>query len=254
MTSPEERELESKKAILAELEEDLAGCELEYATLAAELLAFQRIYVEAVGELIAELDELEAQIAEVRARRQPKDEASEHNAEAARNRAAESARAYNEESKASLPKSEFIPTEDLQRLFRNVAKKIHPDLASNDADHAIREEMMKRANEAYQNSDVEKLRSILEEYEARPESVEGDDIGAKLVRVIRKIDLVNRRIVEIRNETKKLMGSELFILKKKFSDAKSENRNLLSEMATYLQRKIRLAKTELKNARSRVIQ
>jgi hypothetical protein len=250
---PEEKELKYKKATLAELEEVLASCELERATLEAELLGFQRIYLEAVGGLIAELDELEAQIAEAIASNHPMDDASAQGATNARKTAEESAKAYSDENKAVLPKGKFMPTEDLKRLFRDVAKKIHPDLASSEDDRAIREDLMKRANEAYGNGDEQKLRSILEEYEALPESIEVGNIGTQLVSVIRKIDLVNQCISEIRREIEFVAKSELAILKKKMDSAKLENRDFLAEMAAYLRQKIKQAKIELKEMQSKVV-
>lgn len=223
MVKPEEKELEHKKAVLSELKDSLANRELELATLKAELLSFQHIYFEAVGQLISELDELEAQIAEAIAKKTPKAKTSAKSASSTRARARESARAFKEESENPLHKRKFVPTEDLKQMFREVAKKIHPDLASDETDRTIREELMKRANEAYQEGDYEKLQSILDEYEARPESIEGNSIGAELIRVIRDIDSIDKRINAIANEIDDIMKSELCLLKKKLDDAKMEN-------------------------------
>ena len=248
MTKPEEIELEHKRAILAKLEEDLVNCELERATLKAELQTFQQIYYEAIGKLIGELDEIEAQIAEATARKNPTNKESGETAKKTRKRATESAQSYQsyrEESKVSLPRKKFTPTKNLKKLFREVARRIHPDLASDESDHAIREDLMKRANEAYRDGDEEKLRLILEEYESRPESIEGDSIGAVLVRVIRSIDLISQRIKEIKGEIDVMITSDLFILKKKVDDFKLENKDLLREMADYLRLKIQRAKIEL---------
>lgn len=248
MAKPEELELEHKKAILAKLKEDLVNFELEGATLRAELESFQRIYHEAVEELIAELDEIEARIAEATARKNPTDKKSDETAKKTRKRATESAQSYQsyrEEIGILLPQSKFTPTENLKKLFREVAKRIHPDLALNERDRAYREELMKRANKAYRDGDEEKLRLILEEYESCPESIEGGSIGAELIRVIRSIDLINQHIKGIKSEIEVLIESELFVLKKKVDDAKLENRDLLSEMANYLRLKIERANIEL---------
>jgi hypothetical protein len=245
MAKPEEKELKYKKSILSELKDALSNRELELATLRAELLSFQNIYLESVGELIAELDELEAQIAEGIAKKSKKTDTAAQSATRKRARATESARAFREESERSLPKQKFAPTDNLKQLFREVAKKIHPDLASDEKDREIREDLMKRANEAYQNGDEEKLHSILEEYEERPESIEGNSIGAELIRVIRDIDSIDKRINAIANEIDGMTKSELFFLKKKLDDAKMENRDFLGDMADYLRLKIQRAKIEL---------
>jgi hypothetical protein len=126
---PEERELEKKKAELAVLEGELIQRELDLATLRAELSDFERRYLQTVGVLYAELDEIEAQIAEAQARRKPSDSEAQERSHHARARAQESSETARDTS-APKPK----PTESLKRLFREVAKRIHPDLAGNDAD------------------------------------------------------------------------------------------------------------------------
>ena len=69
--TPEERELEKKKAELAALEIELIQREIDLATLRAELTDFESRYLRTVGVLYAELDDIEAQIAEAQARRNP---------------------------------------------------------------------------------------------------------------------------------------------------------------------------------------
>jgi hypothetical protein len=64
--TPEEHELERKQAELVALEAELIQRELDLATLRAELAYFESRYLRTVGVLYAELDEIEAQIAEAR--------------------------------------------------------------------------------------------------------------------------------------------------------------------------------------------
>ena len=88
---PEERELENKKAILAKLESELADRELHFATFQNELRAFETRYLRAVGPLFAELDDLEARIAEAHTRERPHDQTLHDQAAQARAKADESA-------------------------------------------------------------------------------------------------------------------------------------------------------------------
>ena len=233
------------------LDEELANVELERATLIAEMQSFQSLYLETVGGLIAELDEVEALIAEALARSQPANQKSNTTAQRSRERAEESAQSYESyrsENQDSPTPKKFTPTHELKELFREVAKKIHPDFAKDEKDRLIREELMKRANEAYQKADVQLLQKILEEYESSPESITGDSVGAELVRLIRTIELVNRRIEQIREEIKVLSQSELATLKGKYDSAKKQGRDLLGEMESALSAKIKQRKIELSGA------
>src|SRR5437868_1145530 len=93
--TPEERELSRKLAELAELDEALAGRELALRTLEVELHVFEVHYLAVVGKRYAELDALEADVAELECRREPENLELVERAEAARARAQESADAMD---------------------------------------------------------------------------------------------------------------------------------------------------------------
>jgi hypothetical protein len=238
---PEDEELAKKKAELAQLEAELAERELALASLHAELASFEGRYLRVVGILYAELDKINAQIAERIARHVGTQEASQ-NAVQAQQQAQESySAAYGEAAKAP----EFKPTADLKRLYREVAKRVHPDLTSDAADRAKRERLMAEANRAYEHGDADALKRILEEYESSPESVIGEGVAAELVRVIRKIRQVKNRLAKIESEIERLTQSEVNQLSIKASEVEREGRDLLSEMAANVKRQVRLAQQRL---------
>ena len=240
-TSPEDEELHSKRRELASLQEKLIEQELGLANLKGELSDFERLYLKVVGVKYAELDEIEAQIAELRAHRQPNDAAAKQQAEAARARAEET---HTSTAQAN-GRAQFAPSPSLRALYREVAKAIHPDLAENDADRARRQGLMAEANEAYEAGDEVRLRSILQKYRNSPETVLGDDTAAELVRVIRKMAQVKERISEIKSEIERLTHSELMTLKVKVEEARKQGRDLLTEMADAVALRIREAQMTL---------
>ena len=243
--TPEELELQRKQAELASLEAELIQRELDLATLRAELADFESRYLRTVGVLYAELDEIEAQIAEAAARRMPSDSKAQEQATRARAQAQESsatARAIAE------PKPK--PTENLKKLFREVAKRIHPDLATNDADRARREKLMAEVNLAYENGDEAKLRSILADWESSPDTVEGKGVGAELIRVIRKIAQIQKRLTNIDAEIQQLSTSDLYQLKAKADEAEKQGRDLLEEMAAQVEQRIEAAKERVASVES----
>ena len=236
--SPEEEELARKREELALLQAELAERELFLTNLRAELAAFEGRYLRQVGTLYAELDEWNAKIAERLAKEESTEE-SRSAAAQARTQADESDSAvHGEAAKAQ----EFIPSPELKALYREVAKRVHPDLATDEADRQRRDQFMAEANAAYQRGDAEALRRILEEYESSPESVRGAGIGADLVRVLRQLKQVRDRIAAIILEVADLAEAEIAKLKAKADIAATEGRDLLAEMAASVQGRVNVAK------------
>jgi DnaJ-domain-containing protein 1 len=240
---PEEDELRLKRVELESIEKELVEKELQLTSLRAELSVFERLYLKTVGVLYAELDEIEARIAELLARRNPSDRGAREAAQLARKKAEESSSAVGE---VSLTYSQsFKPSQELKDLYREVARRIHPDLATNEADRARRQRFMAQANRAYEEGDEACLKAILEEYESSPDTVVGEGIGAELVRVIRKIAQVRRRLREIGEEMESVLTSELAQLKSRADEASKQGRNLLEEMAESLRDEIGRAGQQL---------
>src|SRR6185437_4455398 len=83
------------------------------------------------------------------------------------------------ESKKDAPgaasASGFNPSEELKKLYREVAKTCHPDLADDDEERAHRHTFMTRANEAYEANNAERLAQVLGEWHHSPASVRGQD-------------------------------------------------------------------------------
>jgi hypothetical protein len=236
--SPEEEELARKREELALLQAELADRELFLTNLRAELAAFEGRYLRQVGTFYAELDEWNAKIAERLAKEEGTEE-SRSAAAQARTQADESDSAvHGEAAKAQ----EFIPSAELKALYREVAKRVHPDLATDEADRQRRDQLMAEANAAYQRGDAEAIRRILDEYESSPESVRGAGIGADLVRVLRQLKQVRDRIAAIILEVANLAETEIAKLKAKADIAATEGRDLLAEMAASVQGRVNVAK------------
>jgi hypothetical protein len=242
--SPEQRELEAKRAELAQLETELSQRELELTTLQTELRAFEARYLRVVGSRFAQRDDLEAQIAEAVARRRPRDVAANREAEHSRARATQSAEAADSALSMHVNES-FEPTDDLKRLFREIAKLVHPDLTTDDRERERRHRAMTAVNQAFAAGDAKGLQRILDDWETSPESVQGKGIGADLIRIIRKIHQVNRRLSQIEEELGELRRSELYDLKERYEAARDLGRDLLAEMADQLDAEIAELKERL---------
>lgn len=242
--SPEEEELERKQNALEHLQSELADSELELATLRSEHVAFERRYLDVVGRRYAELDELEARIAEAAASRCPTDPSVRQQAESARERATESAEAAVDiGQKPSAP--DFEPTEELKSLYRQAAKELHPDLTTDDEERQRRKGAMAQLNRAYEECDAERIRQIVNEWRSSPDHIQGDDTAAQLVRVIREIAQVVKRLHAIGAEIKELAQTELSRLMKQVREAATNGQDLLAQMAQQLDDRIEQTKVRL---------
>ncbi|MEX1094615.1 MAG: hypothetical protein WED34_01130 [Planctomycetales bacterium] len=242
--TPEAEELQRKRSELAQIEVALSEGELELTTLRAELAAFERRYLELVGRRYAELDRLEAQIAELLARRDPGDDAAQSAAREARARAHASAEAAGTPDHEPAER-DFRPSESLKRLYKQAAVLMHPDLATDPAAKARRHRFMSELNNAYSDGDEDRIRELLREWHSHPENVEGDGIAADLVRVIRQIAQIRNRLAAIAREQQETRDSDLFRLKARVDEATRDDRDLLQEMAERVQAEIEAARMRL---------
>jgi len=248
VTTPEEEELERKLAELAAVESDLAQRDLDLATLAAELEAFERLYIRRVGWKYAVLDKIAAEIQELLFSRNPGDAEARRRAQDAREQARQSAEATA--GAGGLPeREEFRPSDELKQLYREIAKKIHPDLASDARDQERRNRVMAEVNKAYAEGDIDRLRAILREWETSPDAIQGEGVAERLVRTIRKIHQARAGIERIVKEINRLRTSDLAKLRDTVERAKGQGRDLLAEMAKRLDQEIEVARKALRELR-----
>lgn len=241
--TPEEEELAVKREELARLEAELADRELALASLKAELAAFEGLYLRRVGVLYAELDDWNARLAERRAE-QAGTPAGRAEAAEARSQAQESYSATHGEAAEVQP---FAPSPELKSLYREAAKRVHPDTATDEEDRARRERLMKEVNAAYAVGDEDALRRILSDLENSPDAIQGFGVGADLVRVLRQLRQIRTRIAAIEMEITNLSGSDLAKLKAEADAAAVKGKDLLAEMATTVQGRVNAAKQQFQS-------
>jgi hypothetical protein len=236
--TPEEEELLRKREELAGVRAALVERELELADFRAQLKSFEGRYLRQVGVLYAELDDWEARIAELDASLRPSAAATQR-AQEAHSRAYRTHEAtHGEASKAP----DFRPSPDLKSLYRETAKQVHPDFAKDEADLLRRTRLMAQANVAYGRGDAEALKCILDEFSCLPESIEVEDVGAELVRIIRQIHQARKNIAAIEQEMNNLRASKIAQLRSDAETAQKNGEDLLKELAANIRARIARAK------------
>ncbi len=232
--SPDEVALLEKREQLAAVRSRLAERESELAQFRAQLKTFEGRYLRQVGILYAELDEIEARIAEREVDLYDSDSARRR-AEEARQRAQET---HDAAVGAAHEAEEFDPPPSLKTLFREVAKRIHPDFARDDAEQKHFTLLMARANQAYSRGDTETLQRLLDDHREISASIAGEGRAAELLRITRQIQHAERDIAALDAEQHTLLSSEIAQLHLETEAAAREHRDLLTELATNLREQI----------------
>ncbi|MEU6573210.1 hypothetical protein [Streptomyces sp. NPDC046805] len=219
MTTPEAEQAQAprpeerlERAVRA-AEQALIEYEIAVETFRVEVENFSRLHEQKLGPMYARLEELEAQIAEARAARSGDPEDI---------RAAQEARArvmpipgveellhgwmdgYGlfPEATAMLtdqpvrPPQRVRPSEEARRLYRELARKAHPDLAQQENERQRREDFITRVNAAYARGDAAELRELAEEWAAGPVLAErppshSEELYARLEWLSQRKELLN---------------------------------------------------------------
>lgn len=244
MKTPEEIELNEKRKILAELLEEQSDREREFATIKAEIRLFERAYEQVLGGRIAELEQLEWQISGLLGSKERKEEHHKyfHTAESGAPFSTGTTRHLDEDIDIT---SKVAAEKSLKTLYRKVAKAIHPDLATDDEEKSRRQELMAVANLAYQEGDRSRLNKVLKEWQMGPETAKGIDIGAELIRLIRRIAQTRQNIKDLIERIEELRSSDIYCFRQRVDDGLADGIDYLAEMAATVDLDIAKARKRL---------
>jgi hypothetical protein len=170
---PHDPDLENLRARVSELEAAHGERRAEVAHVEAGLASFKIRYRADVGLLHEELDRLELALAEAELGELSK-----------RTDIPDAASVPADTDRIDAPPR--LTSDAVRKLFRDVAKAIHPDLAGDHLARDRRHSLMIEANRAYALGDEEQLRLILQAWERSPEAVQGSDAEAMRSRLIRR--------------------------------------------------------------------
>lgn len=166
-------------------EQALIEFEIAVETFRVEVENFSRLHHQRLGPMYSRLDELDAQIAEALAARSgdPEDvrRAQELRAAVLPMPGVEElfhgwmgSEGLWPEAQAMLtdqpvsPPQKVRPSEEARKVFRDLVRKAHPDLAQDDAERERRDAFISRVNAAYAIGDEAALRELAAEWEAGP--------------------------------------------------------------------------------------
>jgi hypothetical protein len=230
---PDHDDVDALAARLGELDAVLTARAGEIGRVTAELAAFRIRYRVEVGRLHEDLEALERSIAEAELGELAK-RVEEGSGDSAASPAAP----------PSDPAARFT-SDAVRKLFRDVAKTIHPDLARDDMTRDRRHALMVEANRAYALGDEERLRSILDAWHRSPEAVQGSDADAVRARLARRIAQIEEQLNVYARDLAEVQDSPLWKLKAMVDEASARGKDLIADMVRRLERDIMAARNRL---------
>jgi hypothetical protein len=260
--TPEEIEIEERLFEIEQKRQRVALLGQEIEELKQALGRFQVEYNARVGRLYVELDKLELLIQEYRLRiqlivdrgrevrlQEIKDEVKRRftarwqEARQTERETSEASEAY--ERQKAEPKLDGETAQELKRLYRELAKRFHPDLAETEEERQENSEIMAEINEAYAQRDLDKLREIVEREGERLRSVPGETPAEKLARLIRESHRLDSVIQSLQGELKELKRSPTGEMMQKVEKARGDGQDILAELTKSLEQQIRRKREEL---------
>lgn len=121
-------------------------------------------------------------------------------------------------------------TATLKQLYRQLARRFHPDLALDKADRAYRTRIMKAINAAYSAGDMARLQALAEEPDStsRIEYAHTDEQLAQALTI--ELNRCRRRLAEIKEEMSRLERHKSTRLLRRTQRAATKGRDLLAEI------------------------
>jgi hypothetical protein len=225
----EEQALRKRREELAELESGLAEREPALANLQSAMRAFEARYLSAVGERYDELAKIENEIAKLQGLE------------------------YDDEESGSLADDEVgcgqnrFHSDKLKKLYREVARKFHPDLSSCPQERQHRHQLMVEINRAYESGAEDRLQELLEAG-AGFESVEiGGSMSAEMILLVRRIAEAKQRLAGIESEIEEITTSEIYKIKLRVENAETIGVDLFADLIGQVDRQIKKARNRLEH-------
>ena len=228
---------------LSRLREDVVARELELANLEGTLSAFAMEKACLVARLYAELDVLDARIAEALLARRPFDPVLGQRASDAREKAVKSSQDAIAEFGRRRPRAE--PTPELRALYHRAARKFHPDLGS-DGEQGARHDYMVLLNAAWERGDPEAMQELVDDWEKSTSTIEEPDASVQAAYIARTTARLRRTLARLDEEIARLKASPEHALLQQAAEAQARGEDVMGDLTAEVRGRIAAARDRLR--------
>lgn len=242
MTTEAERLTQLRLAVEVARRE-LIDAEAELADRRTDIAAFEYEYEARVGVLLFQLEQVEADLQDyldrIKERRNEKIFGTAYSSVEDQFRKTWQSSAMAEPPKKKIHVNENTEAQ-IKKLYRQLARRYHPDLASDDAEREFRTEMMTAVNDAYAARSLAELMVLAKELEERGQMEAG--AGGTAVDMLKALEeeltRCQRRLRQIDLDVQSLHTHPLVELSTEVKFGEQQGRDILAEMAEEIERKI----------------
>ena len=236
LQSTADAELTRLRVRLNKKREYIAILELELFNTRVTIHEFMVLYNERVGHLEEYLRNLRRKLYEVLESQRPEEQEPEADAFAQDNGEEEFTYQERDENNGwrkigKAKKSKYSPKmeEQIKNLFRELARRFHPDLTSDPEEKKWREEIMTRVNQAYSNRDLKALRSLAEQPD-RPVDAPNQTKEQEIAGLKAELKRLDGVIADLKARIKHLEESPAWQLKMEARLKRRSGADLLTEL------------------------
>src|SRR5512135_1884461 len=260
MSSGSTADLNQLEIEVSAAREQLAQLEQEHADLVMDLRDFELRYQARISPLEAQYEAVKLHIAEYNLRIEllryhgrslaPSQleaevdwrlRAQRQHAESIETEAQEAQSSW---STAARNQPDPVANLDLKQIYRELAKRLHPDLAQDPGQRALRSQSMAQVNDLYARHQLGALRKIFRDISIEQAHV-NENNEQRRSRLKYEYAQVSNSIRRVKAEIAEIERGRLMQLKIEYALQKARGRDMLAEVADSVHAQLQLAQNEL---------